>query len=239
MYEVNDVAKEGMDIKIENLEEVLAGLDQTKEYVIKAVNSTCREFKSRAPGWISKAVRNEYTIKDAEIKDALVGAHNVGHVRIGGVKLDDIRLEYSGRRLTPLHFRMSPKEPKISKTKKRQLIPGQYTTAGREVVWAEKTKAKPIMVEIHKGKKKELTPDSGWEGPFLRKVKFRDPDADGYVPFQRKPRQGGGKDHLKSVRTVSIPQMITNETVAKEINKSISEGLAKRLDHHLERYSKA
>jgi hypothetical protein len=225
---------DSMEIKVDNLEEVLSGLDKRKEYVAKAVNSTCRDFKSRAPAWISKAVTAEYTIKASEVKGALTGKHNVGKISIGGIKLDDIQLEYSGRLLTPYHFRMTPKSISTSKLKKKQLIPGQFTSAGRAVVWAAKLRQKPIQVEIHKGQKKVLHPDSGWEGPFLYKI------DGGVIPFQRRPRRGyGGSDTMESIRTTSVPQMITNDRVAEDINQRISEGLAGRLQHHLERYSNA
>ena len=220
---------EGMDVKIENLEEVLAGLDKRKEYVAKAVNSTCKDFKSRGPGWISKAVTAEYTIKASEVKGALQGSHNVGTVVLGGVKLDDIRLEYSGRVLTVTHFKYTPKK-EAALGKKRGLIPGQYTANGRPVVWAFQRKKKAIKVEIHKGQKVDLHGRYDTT-PFITSMK-----GSPEMPFQRK---GEARTDVVSMRTVSIPQMITNEKVAEDINDRISDGLAKRLQHHLERYSNA
>ena len=55
------------------------------------------------------------------------------------------------------------------------------------------------------------------------------------LPFQRKSSK---RTDMKSVRTISVPQMITNETVAENIQEKIKDGLSKRLDHHLEQMAK-
>lgn len=52
------------------------------------------------------------------------------------------------------------------------------------------------------------------------------------IPFQR---VGAARLPIKSVKTLSVPQMITNETVSENIHKRINEELAKRLDHNLKR----
>ena len=52
------------------------------------------------------------------------------------------------------------------------------------------------------------------------------------IPFQR---VGDARLPIKSVKTLSVPQMITNEKVTESINKRISEELGKRLDHNLRR----
>ena len=52
------------------------------------------------------------------------------------------------------------------------------------------------------------------------------------IPFQR---VGSERLPIESVKTLSVPQMITNDTVAENIHKRINEELAKRLDHNLKR----
>ena len=218
-----------MNVEVQNLEEILSGLNKRKEYVAKAVNSTCRDFKSRGPGWISKAVTQEYTIKASEVKGALKGSHNVGVISLGGVRLDDIRLEYSGRVLTLSHFRYTPKAP-ATLGKKRGLIPGQATANGQPVVWAYQRKKKAIKVEVHKGDKKILGGRYDTT-PFIASMK-----GSPSMPFQRR---SDTRTDVESFRSVSVPQMITNEKVTKDINDRINDGLSKRLQHHLERYSNA
>lgn len=57
----------------------------------------------------------------------------------------------------------------------------------------------------------------------------------GYIPFQR---EGDGHTPIKSIKTVSVPQMITNPQVSEKITEAIDEGLRKRLEHHLEQEMK-
>ena len=50
------------------------------------------------------------------------------------------------------------------------------------------------------------------------------------IPFQRK---GDDRLPINAIKTVSVPQMITNDVVAKNIHKRINDELGKRLEHHL------
>ena len=219
---------ETMDIKVEGLENILSGLDKKKEYVAKAVNSTCKDFKSRAPGWINKAVTQEYTIKASEVKGALTSKRTVGTVSLGGVTLDDIYIEYSGRILTFSHFRFTPKKPDIKLLKKRILIPGARTSSDSPVVWAYVHKNQNVQVEVKKGHKRTLK--GKWMStPFIASMR-----GSPAMPFQRSSQKN---QTVKSMRSVSIPQMITNDKVAADINKRIDTELGKRLQHHLDRYS--
>lgn len=52
------------------------------------------------------------------------------------------------------------------------------------------------------------------------------------IPFQR---EGAGRTPIKSVKTTSIPQMITSEKVTPVIQENITAGLEKRLEHHIQR----
>lgn len=50
------------------------------------------------------------------------------------------------------------------------------------------------------------------------------------IPFQRR---GDARMPIDVIKTVSVPQMVTNETVSEQIQKRIKEELGKRLQHHL------
>ena len=52
------------------------------------------------------------------------------------------------------------------------------------------------------------------------------------IPFQR---VGAARLPIKSVKTLSVPQMITNEKVSENIHRRINEELGKILDHNLKR----
>ena len=52
------------------------------------------------------------------------------------------------------------------------------------------------------------------------------------IPFRRK---GTARTPLDVIKTVSVPQMITNETVAGQIHTRINEELGKRLEYNVQR----
>ncbi len=52
------------------------------------------------------------------------------------------------------------------------------------------------------------------------------------LPFQR---AGDARYPIEAIKTVSVPQMITNEAVSENIHKRINTELGKRLEHHLKR----
>ncbi|MBE5899530.1 MAG: hypothetical protein E7279_08000 [Lachnospiraceae bacterium] len=219
---------ERMEIKVEGLEDILSGLDKRKEYVAKAVNSTCKEFKTRGPGWISKAVTQEYTIKAGEVKDAIIGKHSIGHITLGGVTLEDIYIEYSGRVLSYSHFRFTPRKSDIKLLKKQIRIPGQRISSDRPFVWMHAHRNQNVKVEVHKGRKKVL------KGKYMSTPFIASMNGSPDMPFQRTSQKS---QKVRSIRSVSIPQMITNEKVAKDISERVSTELGKRLQHHLDRYS--
>lgn len=50
------------------------------------------------------------------------------------------------------------------------------------------------------------------------------------IPFQRR---GEARIPIDVIKTLSVPQMVTNEKVAENIQKRMKEELGKRLEHHL------
>lgn len=52
------------------------------------------------------------------------------------------------------------------------------------------------------------------------------------IPFQRR---GNERTPIDVIKTLSVPQMITNDDVAGNIDKRINEEMKKRLDHHMQR----
>lgn len=212
-----------MDIKIANYQKLCRDLQGLNKDAEKVLEQTANDFKSRAPAWVSQAVTEEYTIKKSDVKAAFSGTKKApGHIKIKGTPVSNIQLLYSGRVLTPLHFKMSPKKPSIKREKAVRLIPGDNTDSDSPVVAALPIKEYKIKTEIHKGKQKTLP-----EGTFLGSN-----GAGQYIPFQRK---GMNRGDIKAVRTVSVPQMISNEKVEEKIQEAIEENLTKRLNHHADR----
>lgn len=56
-----------------------------------------------------------------------------------------------------------------------------------------------------------------------------------YIPFQRMSQR---RSDLKAIKTVSMPQMVSNDVVKENIEKTLSKEMGKRIDHHMKRYMK-
>lgn len=216
-------AKGSMTVMLQNfsgLREQLQGMDEAAE---RAVKRTVSDFKSRAPGWIGSAVTEHYGIKKSDVKDAITGTKKAGKINIGGVAVDNVAIEYSGRPLTPTHFKMKPTRVPAKREKEYKRVPGAGVgEGGSDVAMVKAPAPYSITAEIKKGKRVTI----GDGKAFLGTNK-----GTGVIPFQR---SGDGRTPIKSVKTLSVPQMITNPDVAEQIQKNIDEGLTSRLQHHVE-----
>ena len=147
-----------MSISIQtNIQNVIDGLEKEKALSKKVIERTVGDMRTRGPGWVSKAVREEYNISSKDVKEAC-HAEKAGSLSFGGTHVDDVALVYRGRVLTPTHFKMRPA--------------------------TRPPKPKLITAEIRKGQRKTLSSiaflaNSGREGskqiPFQRTGKERLP----------------------------------------------------------------
>ena len=71
--------------------------------------------------------QNEYGVDKKEVT-----GNKLGSMRISGSTMQDLRFTYKGRRLTPTHFKMSPKYPTGGAyTLKATILRGQRSTLGK------------------------------------------------------------------------------------------------------------
>lgn len=213
-------ARGSMSVTLSNfagLRDELKSMDESSE---RAIKRTISDFKSRAPGWIGSAVTEHYGIKKSEVKDAITGTKKAGKINVGGIAVDNVAIEYSGRPLTPTHFKMKPTKVPTKREKNYRRVPGSGVNGG-EVAMVKAPAPYRVTAEIVKGQRKVLGSDV-----FLGSNR-----GNGVIPFQR---TGEGRTPIKSVKSTSVPQMITNPDVAEKIQKNIDEGLSKRLQHHVE-----
>ena len=111
-----------------NIDQVVKGLNKDKEQSKKALKRTISDMRSRGPGWVSKAVREEYNIKAGDVKAAM-HTEKAGSISFGGVVVDNVALVYRGRHLTHTHFNMRynkssqpyPISAEVKKGNRRQL----------------------------------------------------------------------------------------------------------------------
>ena len=101
-------------------------IGKLKEGGETAIKRTVSDFTSRAPGWISKGIRQHYGVDTAAIKGAGPSTKKgATHVHVAGIAVDAAALEYRGRTLTTTHFGQSPKAAPSGRQSKKIRVPGQ------------------------------------------------------------------------------------------------------------------
>lgn len=191
----------------------------------KAIENTVSDYASRVPGWISKGIREHYGVDTAAIKDAAQKPkRGKTSIHVAGISVDGATLEYKGRTLTPIHFKMSPKSRPSKQQKKSIRIPGQLISDGSPVAMTRPPRKYTIKATIIKGQRAAMSSDtfltSGQGGVVL--------------PYQR---TGEGRLPIEAIRTLSVPQMIDGRA-HETINKTINENISKRFEHHIEQTMK-
>jgi hypothetical protein len=210
------MAKGSMNIGIKGFGDLQKKIEDLKKKGGKALQRTVSDFKSRAPGWVSTAVTSIYNIKKAEVSGAKTDAKKAGTIKVKGEEIDNMQIVFQGRLLTPVHFGMTPKKPPKGKS---------YTL--KETVY----KGKQKVIGRFNRKKIPGGPYSDRSHNILMPTGASSADKVPYIPFQRMSKN---RKDIKKFTSTSIPQMITNEDVSKEIYTSINDNLSKRLEHNLQ-----
>ena len=207
----------------------LAGIGENLPEVYK---NTISDMKARLPGKVASAVTWMYNIKKKEIKYSFkkdFTGSSVGAISIRGEDINTMTLVYTGSRLTPIHFSMTPKEPK-------KLSNDELLERKKQRNKGKKTPRKRYHISVNiKGRVKNLpfrAPKAIDSALFLAPVTK---GSSKYIPFWRITKE---KNPLQSVKTLSLPQMIDNKLVRKKIEKEKDELLEKRLNHHMARFVK-
>lgn len=216
-------------VNLKELTKQIKNLDKASE---KVLNATVRDFKRNAPGWVAQAVVKEYNIAAKEIKPAKKGwkYFKTGSLQVKGDTVASVAIEYMGRRLTPARFGMTPKAPKPGSayTLKAQIKKGEKKTLG---------KVKKLTKKQRKNIGRNLTQQGTRNSPkspiMLMYTGNKQPGGTNFIPFQRQSQR---RDDLKTIRTISMPQMVRNEEVSKHINKIIDKELGEKFEKHLHKY---
>ena len=210
-------------------------LEKLKDGGETAIKRTVSDFTSRAPAWVSKGIRQHYGVDTAAIEEAGPRSkRGATSIRVSGVSVDGASLEYKGRTLTPIHFKMSPttRNPK-GLAKKPAKVPGQTISTGSPVAMVRPPMPFQVKATIIKGQRATMKP-----GTYLASSSKKSADAP-ILPFQR---TGAGRTPVHAVRTLSVPQMIGNEEkksrASDTISEIINENLEKRFENHIKRAMK-
>lgn len=213
-------------IEIQRIDAVMQRVRLIQRGAERAVDRTIKDAKKRVPGWVATEVAKQYGVDKKE-----VAGNKLGSMRISGSTMQDLRFTYKGRRLTPTHFKMSPKYPTGGAyTLKATILRGQRSTLGK-VKKLTKKQRKALGRNF-----KAMNPKTSDHSPImLMKTGNRQAGGTDYIPFQRKSTN---RTDVHPIKTVSLPQMITNEKVASNIYNVIDEKLGKRLEHHLQQMTR-
>lgn len=211
-------------VQIKDMKKLQRQLKALEKAPQKVINSTIGDMKKRVPSWIAAEVSQEYGIKKAEVT-----GQKVGKVKVLGSRMENIAITYTGRVLTPTHFSMSPTVPKAgSYTLKATIVKGQRSTMGKVKKLTKKQRA-----ALGKNFRGEGTRSSDHSPIMLMHTGAKSAEGTQYIPFQRKSKN---RSDVEAIKTISLPQMVSSERTAPNIQKVISENLEKRLYHYMERY---
>lgn len=209
-------------IEVLRLNMVRARMRQIQQDSERALQNTIKDANRRVPGWVATEVAKQYGVSKKQIT-----GNELGSMRITGSTMQDLKFVYRGRRLTPTHFGMSPTAPTGGAyTLKATIIRGQRTTLGKV---KRLTKKQRRMLGRNFQSANAVTSN---HSPIMLMHTGAGTGGISYIPFQRKSTR---RSDVHPVRTVSLPQMITNEKVMTGIYQAIDEKLGERLNHHLRR----
>lgn len=190
-----------------------------------AIERTVSDFTTRAPGWVTKGVREHYGVDAVAVRDAAQRPkRGKTSIKVAGITVDGATLVYKGRTLTPVHFKMSPKQPQTAQKKKEIRIPGQAIADAGKVAMIRPPKRYKVKATILKNRRATLPP-----GTFIAAG-----NGGVSLPFQRKSE---ARMPIEAVRTISVPQMIDGRA-RETVQEIIGENLEKRFEHHIKQAMK-
>lgn len=186
----------------------------------KVMKSLTADAKKRVPGWVATEVTKQYGVKKGEIT-----GQKIGKVTPKGESFKKVRIVYTGRMLTHTHFNMSPKAPNPggAYTLKATIVKGQRSTLG---------KVKKLTKKQRKALVKNFT-RTGERKSDHSPIMLMRANGGHYLPFQRVSQDRGD---IVVRKAISLPQMVGSKRTEEGIQRAISEGLRKRLDHYMNRY---
>lgn len=217
--------KGSMSVSYKGAPEIVKKLHKLEHGGEVAIQRTITDFTTRAPAWVSKGIREHYGVDTAAIKDAeRKPRRGKTTIKVAGINVDGATLEYKGRTLTPVHFKMAPKQRPEAQQKNPIRVPGQAVGNGSPVAMIRPPKKYKVKATIIKGKRSTLP-----SGTFIAAG-----NGGSVLPFQKTSEE---RMPIQVVRTLSVPQMIDGRA-RQTIEETISEKLGERFQHHVKQAMK-
>ena len=205
--EGDDMAKSTIDIDTSQIERLSEELKSYKKEVVSATRLALNRTIDFAITTAGREVSKLYAIKQKEVKESF---------KSGIKKPTKTNLEASitstGHTLSIAHFPHNPDNPLLAK-----MLAIRY----------QKTQ---IKVKIMKSKGFKIINNN--PKPFIASTGTTSADKTQYNVFAR---VGKSRLPIMPIKTLSIPQMITNNEVGEKISKLTSEKLNERLEHEISR----
>lgn len=198
-----------LKIEAKNLMKISKQLGRTVKPAQKVINRTIGDLRKRAPGWVAAEVTQVYNIAKGEITPASKNAKKPK--RLAG------EIKFRGGKTideAAIVYHGRVLTPVHFGMKPKKLTRGT----------GKKRKRQPVTVEIKKGQRKEL------QGAFLGSNR-----GGGFIPFKR---EGKKAYPVEAIKTISLPQIVDNPAVRKNINAKIDTELGKRLEHNIKQVFK-
>ena len=187
-------------MSVGSIVDIVKQIKGEKEKIQKAVDRTIKAAKRDVPPQISQAVRAVYTISAGDMKKESDAAAKFAK-KVQGPEVNGIVI--NGVRLTYMG---------------RVLTPTHFSMAPKRL--PDKKRKYTVKIAIKKGPKKVLVGKYGTPVFLARASKM----SNAYLPYQR---VGRPRLPIYQLKTVSIPQMIENDTVAADIQARIADVVEK------------
>ena len=219
-----------MDIKINFLDdEALRRLRKAGPNATRQMNRLIVDLKKRVPGWVSSGIMQEYNIKKKSIEGK-------SKLRITGSGLQDLEFKYTGERLTPASFGMTPKSPPPARgyTIRATIKKGQKKQISQVKKLNKRQRARLAKNFTRSGAR--TSKQSPW---MLQRTGADRVDGATYIPFQRTNYGGStsGGPMSTVLKTIAVPQMIRDGkgNLKPGVAEKFNEGLEKRFYHYTDK----
>lgn len=202
-----------VDVIIDKMKDAKEVYKDLKADQKKKMGLVMRDLRRDVPATVAKAVSKRYNIKTSEMKPPAVKVNvdkngnkykskKAVDVRVDGEDLESMAVVYRGRRLTVQRFNMNPKKP------------ANFT--GRP--GHRKRAKKDIQATVLRGKRSSVKMNG--HRTFIANVRG--------VNQAVHAKEGNRKIDFVA-KTLSVPIMVDNNEVRKDINKGINETVSKSL----------
>lgn len=210
-------------------DEALRRLKKAGPNANKQMNRLIGDLKDRVPGWIASGIMQDYNIKKSTIEEK-------SKLRITSGGLQDLEFKYTGRRLTPASFKMSPKTPPTEKGYTLNVtIKKGKKVAINQVKKPNKRQRRAFGKNFTRSGAR-TSKSSPW---MLQRTGAESADGITHIPFQRTAYGGShsGGPMSSVLKTIAVPQMIKdkNGNLKPGVAKKFNTGVEKRFYHYTDK----